>query len=78
MFAGVGLYITSTILDSVDSIPSGIRNILPTHYDGAWVDMFTRNSVSSDMGKGALLPLFYVAIFVAIAAWHFRRKDILS
>ncbi|MFN8027751.1 MAG: ABC transporter permease subunit [Acidimicrobiia bacterium] len=78
VFAGVGLYITSTILDSIDSIPSGIRNVLPTHYDGAWVDMFTRNSISSDMGKGALLPLAYVAVFVAVAAWHFRRKDILS
>ena len=32
VFAGVGLYITSTILDAIDSIPSGIRNILPTHY----------------------------------------------
>jgi ABC-2 type transport system permease protein len=78
VFAGVGLYITSTILDSIDSIPSAIRNVLPTHYDGAWIDMFTKNSVSSDMGKGALLPLCYIAVFVAIAAWHFRRKDILS
>jgi ABC-2 type transport system permease protein len=78
VFAGVGLYITSTILDSIDSIPSGIRNVLPTHYDGAWVDMFTRNQVSNEMGKGALLPLAYIAVFVAIAAWNFRRKDILS
>jgi ABC-2 type transport system permease protein len=78
VFAGVGLYITSSILDSIDSIPSGIRNVLPTHYDGAWVDMFTRNTISSDMGKGALLPLVYVAVFVVIGAWYFRRKDILS
>jgi ABC-2 type transport system permease protein len=78
VFAGVGLYITSSILDSIDSIPSGIRNVLPTHYDGAWVDMFTRNTVSSDMGKGALLPLAYIAVFVAIASWNFRRKDVLS
>jgi hypothetical protein len=40
--------------------------------------MFTRNTISSDMGKGALLPLVYVAVFVAIGAWYFRRKDILS
>jgi ABC-2 type transport system permease protein len=78
VFAGVGLYITSTILDSIESIPSGIRNVLPTHYDGAWIDMFTRNNVSGDMGRGALLPLAYVAVFVAIAAWNFRRKDVLS
>jgi ABC-type transport system involved in multi-copper enzyme maturation permease subunit len=30
------------------------------------------------MGKGALLPLAYIAVFVAIASWNFRRKDILS
>ena len=78
VFAGVGLYITSTILDSIESIPGGIRNVLPTHYDGAWIDMFTRNQVSGDMGRGALLPLAYIAVFVAIAAWNFRRKDILS
>ena len=47
MFAGVGLYITSPILDCHHSIPSGIRNILPTHYFDAWVDMFTQSHVSS-------------------------------
>ncbi|MFI5052824.1 MAG: ABC transporter permease [Acidimicrobiia bacterium] len=78
IFAGVGLYITSTILDNISSVPSGIRNILPTHYFDAWTDMFTRNHVSSDMTKGALLQLAYVAVFVSIAAWYFRRKDILS
>jgi ABC-2 type transport system permease protein len=78
IFAGVGLYITSSILDAIDSVPSGIRNILPTHYFDSWVDMFTRNQVSSDMTKGALLQLAYVAVFVAVALWWFRRKDILS
>jgi ABC-2 type transport system permease protein len=78
IFAGVGLYITSTILDNISSVPSGIRKILPTHYFDSWVDMFTRNHVSNDMTKGALLQLGYVAIFDAIAAWWFHRKDILS
>lgn len=78
VFAGVGLYITSTILDAIDSIPSGIRNVLPTHYFDTWVDMFTHNSVSSDMWKGAGLTLAYVVVFLGVAAWHFRRKDILS
>jgi ABC-2 type transport system permease protein len=78
VFAGVGLYITSTILDAIDSIPSGIRNILPTHYFDSWVDMFTQNHVSSDMWKGAGLTLAYVVAFMVVAAWHFRRKDILS
>ena len=78
VFAGVGLYITSTILDAIDSVPSGIRNILPTHYFDSWVDMFTQNHVSTDMWKGAGITLAYVVVFVGAAAWHFRRKDILS
>jgi ABC-2 type transport system permease protein len=78
IFAGVGLYITSSILDAIDSVPSGIRNVLPTHYFDSWVDMFTANHVSSDMTKGVLLQLAYVAAFVAIGLWWFRRKDIMS
>jgi ABC-2 type transport system permease protein len=78
IFAGVGLYITSSILDNITAIPSGIRNILPTHYFDSWIDMFTQNHVSSDMTKGALLQLVYVALFVSLGYWWFRRKDILS
>jgi ABC-2 type transport system permease protein len=78
IFAGVGLYITSSILDNITAIPSGIRNILPTHYFDSWIDMFTGNHVSSDMAKGAGLQLVYVAVFVALGAWWFHRKDILS
>jgi hypothetical protein len=40
--------------------------------------MFTQNHVSSDMWKGAGLTLAYVVAFMVVAAWHFRRKDILS
>jgi ABC-type transport system involved in multi-copper enzyme maturation permease subunit len=59
-------------------VPSGIRNILPTHYFDSWIDMFTRNQVSSDMARGALLQLAYIAVFVAVGYWWFGRKDILS
>jgi ABC-2 type transport system permease protein len=59
-------------------VPSGIRNVLPTHYFDSWVDMFTQNHVSNDMTKGVFLQLGYVAAFVAIALWWFRRKDVLS
>jgi hypothetical protein len=40
--------------------------------------MFTHNRVSDDMIRGALLTLGYVIVFVSIAAWWFRRKDIVS
>jgi ABC-2 type transport system permease protein len=78
IFAGVGVYITSLILDGITAIPSGLRNVLPTHYIDSWSDMFTRNQVSSDMTKGALLQLAYIVVFVGIATWYFRRKDVLS
>lgn len=78
IFAGVGLYITSSILDAIESVPSGIRNILPTHYFDSWIDMFTRNQVSSDMARGALLQFGYIAVFLAVGYWWFGRKDILS
>lgn len=78
IFAGVGLYITSSILDNITVIPSGVRNLLPTHYFDSWIDMFTQNHVSSDMAKGAFLQLAYIVVFVGIGVWWFHRKDILS
>jgi ABC-2 type transport system permease protein len=75
--AGVGLYIASQILDAIDPLGS-LRYGLPTHYLDSWVDLFTQNSVSSDMARGALLTVGYVLLFTGIAVWWFRRKDILS
>jgi len=77
IFAGVGLFITSSILDAIDSLGS-IRYGLPTHYFDAWVPMFTQNHVGADMTRGALLQLAYIVVFAGIGAWWFQRKDILS
>jgi len=78
IFAGIGLYFVATILDNITAIPAGFRELMFTHYYDSWIDMFTRNHVSSDMTKGAFLVLAYVVVFVAVALWWFRRKDILS
>ena len=77
ILGGVGLWITFAILDAIESLGQ-IRYFFPTHWSGAWVDMFIRNSVSDDMIRGSLLTLGYVVVFVGIAAWWFHRKDILS
>lgn len=77
ILGGIGLWITFAILDAIDSLGQ-IRYFFPTHWSGAWVDMFTRNNVSDDMIRGALLTLGYVIVFTGVAAWWFRRKDILS
>ena len=77
IFAGVGLYFTSLILDSITSL-GNIRYGLPTHYFDAWVDLVTRGEWHSDMWRGVALQLAYVLFFASIGLWWFKRKDILS
>jgi ABC-2 type transport system permease protein len=77
IFAGVGFYITSQILDAIEPIGS-IRNVFPTHYFDAWFDLFTGSGPTADMLRGTLLQIPYVLVFCGIAWWWFRRKDILS
>jgi ABC-2 type transport system permease protein len=75
--AAFGLYVTSAILDTISAIGS-IRNVFPTHYSDAWTDLFLRNHASADMLRGALIQIPYVVVFCGVAAWWFRRKDIMS
>jgi ABC-2 type transport system permease protein len=77
IFAGVGLYFTSLILDAISSLGS-LRNGLPTHYFDAWVDLLTRGEWHSDLVRGVLLQLVYVTVFFLVALWWFRKKDIKS
>ncbi len=77
IFAGVGLYFTSLILDAISSL-GNIRYFLPTHYFDRWVDLLTRGEWSADMWRGVLLQLVYVMVFFLIGLWWFRRKDIKS
>lgn len=79
VFAGVGLYIVSQILDGITSLGS-IRYGLPTHYFDAWTDLFTHpnQGPTADMLRGTLLQIPYVLVFGGLAYWYFRRKDILS
>jgi ABC-2 type transport system permease protein len=77
IFAGVGLYFTSLILDQITSLGS-IRYVLPTHYFDSWFDLVSRGQWSADMWRGALLQLAYIAVFFLIGLWWFKRKDIKS
>jgi len=77
IFAGVGLYFTSLILDSISSL-GNIRYVLPTHYFDRWVELLTRGKWSADLWRGVLLQLVYVLVFFLIGLWWFRRKDITS
>jgi ABC-2 type transport system permease protein len=77
IFAGVGLYFTSVILDQITSL-GNIRYVLPTHYFDAWIDLVTDGTFHSDMWRGVGLQLGYILLFALIGWWWFRRKDILS
>jgi len=77
IFAGVGLYFTSLILDQITSLGS-IRYVLPTHYFDAWFDLASRGQWNDDLWRGVLLQLVYVMVFFLVGLWWFRRKDIKS
>lgn len=77
IFAGVGLYFTSLILDSISSLGS-IRYGLPTHYFDTWTDLLTRGEWHADLWRGVLLQLAYILVFFLVGLWWFRRKDIKS
>ena len=74
---GVGLYITSQILDAIEPLGS-LRYVLPTHYFDSWRDLIFQGHATSDMARGALLMVGYVLLFTGLSVWWFRRKDILS
>ncbi len=80
VFAALGLYVVSQILDALTSIPASIRVALPTHYLDAWQHLFqgSGHGPTADMLRGALLPIAYVLVFLGIAWWWFHRKDITS
>jgi ABC-2 type transport system permease protein len=77
IFAGIGLWMTWLILDQIESL-GAIRNWFPAHNAGDWVWIFTSGDWSDGLVRCALLTLGYVVVFVGIAAWWFRRKDVLS
>lgn len=88
---GVGLMIVSTILDGLSSVDY-LHPALPTHYWGAWSRLFFELPPSAapffggslpdtslwPMAQDALVQLAYAVTFLGLAAWWFRRKDIVS
>ena len=77
VFAGVGLYIVSQILNNISSLDP-ISFVFPTHYFDAWTSLFDGHGPTGDMLRGTLLQIPYVLGFGGIAWWYFRRKDVLS
>jgi ABC-2 type transport system permease protein len=71
------VFILSNILDAVTALGDW-RRFLPTHYSLAWTDVLAADITWESMVRGALYTGFYSVILLALAWWHFERKDITS
>ncbi|MDO3394244.1 ABC transporter permease [Nocardioides sp. SOB44] len=69
--------IVSAILDQIDNLGS-LRNALPLHDAGAWFSLLRAEVVWDDLVQGTLWSVLYTLVFVGLAFWMFRRKDVLS
>lgn len=77
IFGAVGFYVVTSILGAIDSI-GPIRYGFPTFYGGAWSDYVLFGRFTDDMWRDLLLQIPYLIVFVGIAVWWFRRKDITN
>jgi ABC-type transport system involved in multi-copper enzyme maturation permease subunit len=73
----VGLVIVSNILDAVTALGSW-RELLPTHWQFAWLDVLQSQISWADMIQGSAISVSYALVLFALAFRRFRSKDIVS
>jgi ABC-type transport system involved in multi-copper enzyme maturation permease subunit len=73
----VGLVIVSNILDAVTALGNW-REILPTHWQFAWLDAMQPQISWGGMVEGAAVSVSYALVLLALAFRHFATKDIVS
>jgi ABC-type transport system involved in multi-copper enzyme maturation permease subunit len=73
----VGLVIVSSILDAVTALGNW-REVLPTHWQFAWLDVMAPQVTWTDMIEGAAVSVTYALILFALAFRRFRKADIVS
>ncbi|MGI8692666.1 MAG: ABC transporter permease [Geodermatophilaceae bacterium] len=73
----VFMMIIAAILDAIEALGE-IRNYLPTENQFAWLGTLSEPMQTDEMLTGCFQTLAYSAVFLAIAFWHFGRKDIVS
>ncbi|WP_267243934.1 ABC transporter permease [Streptomyces sp. PR69] len=73
----VGLTIIGNVLDAVTALGSW-RDVLPAHWQFAWIDALQPQLEWNGMVKGAAVSVTYALVFFALAFRNFSRKDIVS
>jgi ABC-2 type transport system permease protein len=73
----VGLMILSAILDQVTALGAW-RQILPSHWQFAWLDAVQAQITWGGMLEGASVCACYGIVLLALAFRRFQRKDIVS
>lgn len=73
----VVLSIVSDILNQI-TVLGGWRDVLPTHFAFAWVDMIAEDIDWTDLVTGTLSAVCYATVFGLLALHRFQRKDITS
>jgi ABC-2 type transport system permease protein len=77
LVGAVGVGITSQILDAITAL-GAVRRFLPTHYWGAWIDLFRIGTPLEEMRNGVVLGFGYSVAVLLIAFWIYETKDINS
>ncbi len=73
----VGLVIVSNILDAVTALGAW-RQILPTHWQFAWLGALGPQVAWADMIEGTAVAACYALVLFALAFRRFAGKDIVS
>ncbi|MEU5207697.1 ABC transporter permease [Streptomyces sp. NPDC020742] len=73
----VGLTIVGNVLDQVTAL-GGWRDVLPAHWQYAWVDALQPRMEWAGMVQGAAVSVSYALVLTALAFRGFARKDVVS
>ncbi|GES29607.1 ABC transporter permease [Streptomyces angustmyceticus] len=73
----VGLTIVGNVLDQVTALGTW-REVLPAHWQYAWVDALQPRMEWAGMVQGAAVSVSYALVLCALAFRGFARKDVVS
>jgi ABC-2 type transport system permease protein len=71
------LEILSSILNQIDALGT-IRDLLPTHFNTAWIGLLSTPVQVDTMVRGAISAVIYATVFFGFAFYRFTRKDVVS